>query len=124
MLDFDPSTKLYLVKRVFVPEHILERNKVPGKEAKGRRAELSGGAVQAVTTLVVSAHSELESETGCDKEGEGGSQGREENEDTNDGDQKGGSRMDDTPGAQRDSANLVSHWSGHMHVHVRIYMYI
>ena len=26
MLDYDPTSKLYLVKRVFVPNHILEKN--------------------------------------------------------------------------------------------------
>ena len=26
MLDYDPATKLYRVKRVYVPDHILERN--------------------------------------------------------------------------------------------------
>ena len=26
MLDYDPATKLYRVKRVYVPDHVLERN--------------------------------------------------------------------------------------------------
>ena len=40
MLDYDPTTKLYHVKRVCVPNHILERNAAVGGgegEGGGRR---------------------------------------------------------------------------------------
>lgn len=32
MLEYNPQTKLYLVKRVFVPEHIADKNKRAGSE--------------------------------------------------------------------------------------------
>ena len=32
MLDYDPDTKLYRVKRVYVPNHVLERNRLREQE--------------------------------------------------------------------------------------------
>ena len=38
MVDYDPNTKLYRVKRVYVPNHILERKaSVTGQEGEGER---------------------------------------------------------------------------------------
>ena len=36
MLDYDPTTKLYRVKRVYVPDHILERN-IARKQEREKR---------------------------------------------------------------------------------------
>ena len=36
MLDYDPDTKLYRVKRVYVPNHILERNSAREREREER----------------------------------------------------------------------------------------
>ena len=36
MLDYDPTTKLYRVKRVCVPDHILERNIARKQEREER----------------------------------------------------------------------------------------
>ena len=42
MLDYDPATKLYQVKRVCVPDHILERNIARKKEREEREREEVG----------------------------------------------------------------------------------
>ena len=38
MLDYDPATKLYLVKRVYVPDHVLERNTAAAASQGGEGA--------------------------------------------------------------------------------------
>ena len=36
MLDYDCDRKLYLVKRVYVPDHLLERNASRDREREGK----------------------------------------------------------------------------------------
>ena len=43
MLNYDPTTKLYHVKRVYVPDHILERNaSIKERERGGKEEEEEG----------------------------------------------------------------------------------